>query len=174
MKNSGDLLHTDFIKELLSRFSEVLTKLFKDLCKDLNLDHDVAVEISNAKFIEPDSDPMVCGYYDPSKRLIVASLPCAVEMRGRDFSGKLLGTLAHELVHHCQFTCRSQLCKNICSVWLTAEEAQEISRMLPYDKRPHEVEARCKEKELGEVIWNKIKEEQEARELLASLILFLS
>jgi len=95
---------------------------------------------------------VVCDYYDPYKRLIVASLPCAVEMRGRDFSGELPGTLAHELVHHCQFTCRSQLCKNICSVWLTAEEAQEISRMLPYDKRHHEVEARCKERELGEVI----------------------
>jgi hypothetical protein len=78
---------------------------------------------------------VICGYYDPYKRLIVISLPCVIK------KGTLAETLAHELIHHCQFTCHAKTCKEICTISLNPEEAEEIREMLPYNIRPHEVEA---------------------------------
>jgi hypothetical protein len=78
---------------------------------------------------------VICGYYDPYKRLIVISLPCVIK------KGTLAKTLAHELIHHCQFTCHAKTCREICTISLNPKEAEEIREMLPYNIRPHEVEA---------------------------------
>jgi hypothetical protein len=105
---------------------------------------------------------IICGYYDPNKRLIVISLPCVIN------KGTLAETLAHELVHHCQFTCRTGACKEICVISLNPKEAEEIREMLPYSIRPYEVEAYNNEER---VVWRirNLEEFEDLEELIKRL-----
>ena len=124
--------------------SNKVTDLVRNLCNKLGLDPEIKVLISLKLFEEQDKEGVsegkgvkvvICGYYDPYKRLIVISLPCVIK------KGTLAETLAHELIHHCQFTCHAKTCKEICTISLNPEKAEEIREMLPYNIRPHEVEA---------------------------------
>lgn len=133
----GSLTVLSVVREI----SNKVTDLVRNICNKLGLDPEIKVLISLKSFEERDIEGtgevkvIICGYYDPNKRLIVISLPCVINQ------GTFAETLAHELVHHCQFTCCAKACKEICTISLNPEEAKEIREMLPYTIRPHEVEA---------------------------------
>jgi hypothetical protein len=133
----GSLTVLSVVREI----SNKVTDLVRNICNKLDLDPEIKVLISLKSFEERDMEGtgevkvIICGYYDSNKRLIVISLPCVINQ------GTFAETLAHELVHHCQFTCRAKACKEICTISLNPEEAKEIREMLPYTIRPHEVEA---------------------------------
>jgi hypothetical protein len=133
----GSLTVLSVVREI----SNKVTDLVRNICNKLGLDPEIKVLISLKSFEERDIEGtgevkvIICGYYDSNKRLIVISLPCVINQ------GTFAETLAHELVHHCQFTCCAKACKEICTISLNPEEAKEIREMLPYTIRPHEVEA---------------------------------
>ena len=87
------------------------------------------------------------------------SLPCVIN------KDTLAETLAHELVHHCQFTCRAGTCKEICTISLNPEDAEEIREILPYDERPYEVEAYSKDEALA----NRIKSVAGFKEIVSRI-----
>jgi hypothetical protein len=143
---------------ILRKVSNEVTEFTRKVCWELNLDRDVRVIVSLRRFTEPEWEGVkvsedvvkkfvkvkeIYGYYDPQRKTIVLSIPCA-----RDEETFSL-TLAHELIHHCQFTCRSKACSDICEYWLSPEEAHEIREMLPYEERPYEVEAYSKDEALA-------------------------
>jgi len=158
------------ILNILRELSRNVTEFTKKVCWELNLDRDVKVNMSLRVFTEPDWESVsedlkkemeearedvkrkirkmfqVYGYYDPRRKTIVLSLPCV-----RDNTSFSL-TLAHELIHHCQSTCRSKACRDICEYWLSPEEFSEIREMLPYKERPYEVEAYSKDEKLAKKI----------------------
>jgi len=120
-----------------------LAELAGRACWELGLDPCAGVLASLERFCEDEEyGREVCGHYDPERRLILVSLPCLAE---GDLAGRLAETLAHELVHHCQFT-HSRLCE----VHLDPELAARVDAALPYRLRPHEVEAYGKQRELAE------------------------
>jgi len=146
----GSLTVLSVVREI----SNKVTDLVRNICNKLGLDPEIKVLISLKSFEERDIEGtgevkvIICGYYDPNKRLIVISLPCVINQ------GTFAETLAHELVHHCQFTCRAKACKEICTISLNPEEAKEIREMLPYTIRPHEVEAYNNEERVASRIRN--------------------
>jgi hypothetical protein len=146
----GSLTVLSVVREI----SNKVTDLVRNICNKLGLDPEIKVLISLKSFEERDKEGtgevkvIICGYYDPNKRLIVISLPCVINQ------GTFAETLAHELVHHCQFTCRAKACKEICTISLNPEEAKEIREMLPYTIRPHEVEAYNNEERVASRIRN--------------------
>ncbi|MCC6050998.1 MAG: hypothetical protein LM580_09845, partial [Thermofilum sp.] len=120
-----------------------LTELVGRACWELGLDPCAGVLASLERFCEDEEyGREVCGRYDPERRLILVSLPCLAE---GDLAGRLAETLAHELIHHCQFT-RGRLCE----VHLDPELAAKIDTALPYRLRPHEVEAYERQGDLAE------------------------
>jgi hypothetical protein len=120
-----------------------LTELAGRACWELGLDPCAGVLASLERFCEDEEyGREVCGRYDPVRRLILVSLPCLVE---GDLAERLAETLAHELVHHCQFT-RGRLCE----VHLDPELAAKMDMALPYRLRPHEVEAYERQRDLAE------------------------
>jgi hypothetical protein len=124
--------------------SSRLTELARETCRELGLDLGVSALASLERIYEDrEYGREICGYYDPVRRLVVVSLPCLAE--GEDLAGRLAETLAHELVHHCQFT-RGPLCE----VHLDPGLAARVDAALPYRLRPHEVEAYGKQRELAE------------------------
>ncbi|MCC6004265.1 MAG: hypothetical protein LM590_07975 [Thermofilum sp.] len=125
--------------------SSRLTELARETCRELGLDLGVSALASLERIYE-DSEygREICGYYDPVRRLVVVSLPCLAEEE-KKLAGRLAETLAHELVHHCQFT-RGPLCE----VHLDPGLAARVDAALPYRLRPHEVEAYGKQRELAE------------------------
>jgi len=128
----------------LEEVSSKLTELAGRACQELGLNPDVSVLVSLERFCEDrECGRGICGYYDPSRRLAVVSLPCLAEEG--DLAGRLAETLAHELVHHCQFT-RGRLCE----VHLDPELAAKVDAALPYRLRPHEVEAYERQRDLAE------------------------
>jgi len=74
-------------------------------------------------------------------------------------------TLAHELIHHCQFTCRSKVCSDVCEYWLSPGESHEIREMLPYEKRPYEAVAYSKDEALA----NRIKSVAGFKEIVSRI-----
>jgi DNA-binding transcriptional ArsR family regulator len=133
-----------------------LTELVRDFAKRKGLDPSVEVEISLKRFIEPEVEEgpeapriIICGYYAPVNKRIVLSYPCIASEPDHDTA---LKTLAHELIHHCQYTCSTQLCKDICEKSLTIDEASKIHEMLPYLLRPHEIEAYTKQGKVADEI----------------------
>jgi len=138
---------------MLNDVSHKIVVFVRDLCKTHDLDQTVNVVVSLNRFDELSienrldssfSRKTVCGYYEPGEKLIVLSLPCIIE------KGNLSETLARELIHHCQYTCRQDLCRNLCRVLLNVEEGKRISIAIPYNTRPHEFEAYSKQEELAE------------------------
>jgi len=146
----GSLTVLSVVREI----SNKVTDLVRNICNKLGLDPEIKVLISLKSFEERDIEGtgevkvIICGYYDSNKRLIVISLPCVINQ------GTFAETLAHELVHHCQFTCCAKACKEICTISLNPEEAKEIREMLPYTIRPHEVEAYNNEERVASRIRN--------------------
>jgi len=129
----------------LEETSSKLTGFVKRACEVLGLDPNVDVLVSLEYILEnPEYEPKICGYYDPTKRLIVVSLPCLMR---KDLKDGLAETLAHELIHHCQYTNGS-----LCNVHLNTALAERIYRSMPYKNRPHEIEAYAKQKELANTL----------------------
>jgi hypothetical protein len=140
----------------LEEVSSKLTEFVRRVCERLGLDPYVAVLASYRRFYEEDFELLreewprehtreVCGYYDPKRKLIVISVPSLME--GGGLAERLARTLAHELVHHCQFTGGG-----LCEAHLDPELAERARAMLPYDVRPHEVEAYDKQNGLINVL----------------------
>lgn len=157
LKSSFELWN--IVKEVSYRVATFV----KNLCRILGLDQSVDVVVSlndfNELLIETRSGnssgkEIVCGYYEPRDKLIVLSLPCIIK-------GSFSETLAHELIHHCQYTCRQGHCKNLCEVLLSIEEGKRVGIAMPYGIRPHEVEAYSKQKELAK----KLEELEDYREV---------
>jgi hypothetical protein len=140
-----DLWESLSLWRALEETSSKLTGFVKRACEVLGLDRNVDVLVS-LKYIyeDPEDGINICGYYDPTKRLIVVSLPCLMR---KDLKDGLAETLAHELIHHCQFTNG-----RLCSVHISTEEAAKIDRAMPYKNRPHEIEAYTKQKELANAL----------------------
>jgi len=145
---------------VFKRVSHELTGIVKEIASSLNLDPDVEVFVSYLNFTEaqlerssegPSVLGKVCGYYDSKRRLITLYYPCFIE--GEELNlDRVFETIAHELIHHCQYTCRDQACRNVCSVHMTIDEEVNIKSMLPYELRPHEIEAFDKQERLAEEI----------------------
>jgi Zn-dependent protease with chaperone function len=107
----------DNLYQVLTKASNRLTELVRDFAKRKGLDPSVEVEISLKRFIEPEVEEgpeapriITCGYYNPVNKRIVLSYPCIANESDHVVA---LKTLAHELIHHCQFTCSTQLCKGM-------------------------------------------------------------
>ncbi|MGC8988443.1 hypothetical protein [Infirmifilum sp.] len=137
------------IYKMLLEASRELTSEISSVCKSLQLPR-VEVLLSLREFHEEESEGVfiVCGLYDPVSREILVSLPCLLRSGG-EFVDKFLETLAHELVHHCQFAGGPG---DICGVKLSVKDAELLAKILPYAHRPHEIEAYSKQRELSEFI----------------------
>jgi hypothetical protein len=166
----------DNLYQVLTKASNRLTELVRDFAKRKGLDPSVEVEISLRRFIEPEVEEgpeapriITCGYYNPVNKRIVLSYPCIASES--DHVTASLKVLAHELIHHCQFTCSTQLCKGMCKEGLTIDEALKIREMLPYLLRPHEIEAYTKQDSIANEIRKVIGSEVETiiRRLNATL-----
>jgi uncharacterized protein YkvS len=153
---SDKLARSRLLCNALEEVSSKLTEFVRRVCEKLGLDPGVAVLASYRRFYEEDFELLreewsrehareVCGYYDPERKLIVVSVPSLME--GGGLAERLARTLAHELIHHCQFTGGG-----LCDVHLDPELAERAQAMLPYDVRPHEVEAYERQDELADVI----------------------
>jgi len=148
--------------EAVEKASSIMTEFTRGACSELGLDPQVEVLLSFNHFREEDferirgeeggrkkSQSVICGYYYPERRLIVLSLPCIIGGLGssgsdHEWEERLAETLAHELVHHCQFTQG-----HLCEIHLNPELALRVRETLPYEARPHEVEAYEKQAELA-------------------------
>jgi hypothetical protein len=131
-----------FTELLRSDVSNRITLFVKRVCEDLHLDPDVRVLISLRDFTEDEkldnTSLKICGFYEPDKKLIIISLPCVNKEKNQFFR-----TLAHEIVHHCQHTCNNKLCRDlVCKISIHDKDfVKEINTLLPYELRPHEIEA---------------------------------
>jgi hypothetical protein len=72
----------------------------------------------------------IYGYYDPQRKIIALSPPC---VRDEEISSL---TLAHELIHHCQFTYRSKVCSDVCEYWLSPKNHTRSGRCYPMKRDP--------------------------------------
>jgi hypothetical protein len=112
MPDSFNLQNTLTLIYVLKEASKELTNLINSIAEILNLDPSLELVISLRNFIEPqvegtsegESRERICGYYDPEKKQIVLSYPCLINGAELDLD-RLFRTIAHELVHHCQYTC---------------------------------------------------------------------
>jgi len=171
-----DSLRNSFaVLDLVRDVSSKVTHFVRGFCERLGLDRGVEVLISLRRFDEIEKEgiigveergrlikEVVCGYYDPRRRLIVLSLPCVVAKRSLD------KTIAHELIHHCQYTRGSSTSKSVCRVSLSVEQGEEVEMVLPYFARPHEIEAYDKQEELAKRL-REIEEYKEVESLVERL-----
>jgi len=99
--------------EAVGEISEKLTEFARKACEKLGLNPEVSVLVSLRRFCEEDFERVreverrkpaceICGYYYPEKRLITISIPCVFS--SENSAWRLAETLAHELIHHGQFT----------------------------------------------------------------------
>jgi len=143
-----DIKASESLYSSLMEYSRKLTNIVREICKELSLDSSLSVLLSLRDFYEGEGEDVkhkTCGYYDPRKKRIVISLPCiAYQSSDEDRTRKFMLTLAHELIHHCQYTGSS-----LCKVHLSIEEGENINEVIPYDMRPHEIEAYKEEKTLA-------------------------
>jgi len=144
----------------LNGYSAKLTELAKATCRNLNIAEDLRVILIFRHFYEHEikgyTKPIgevktivderiergffINGLYNPKKSAII--LPIL------DSPRDIYTTLAHELIHHCQFACHTNACRGICGYWLSSEEADETDLQVPYNLRPYEIEAYGKDKSL--------------------------
>jgi len=192
------------LRKILDDLSRDLTDFTKGVCVNVNLNSNIRAVPSLIKFTEheiknftktgfgaeiktivrerieksnKEEKIAICGYYDPERKVIVLSIPCILYC-GNEID-KFCTTLAHELIHHCQFTCHSSSCEGICKYWLNPDEGREIDETIPYNLRPHEIEAYTKDEEFCKKIkemkgfneiTNKIKDtEAKVNEVLTEL-----
>jgi hypothetical protein len=159
MSESLNLQNIDTLIHVLNEVSRELTNVIKSVNKTLNLDQDVELLISLRYFTEPriegaiegESRRVICGYYNPEVKQIVLSYLCLIDGEELNFN-RLFETIAHELIHHCQYTCATSSCREICEVSISIDKCHEIKEMLPYGLRPHEIEAYKKQDALADVI----------------------
>jgi len=168
--------------KILNEHSAKLIELAKAICRNLNITEDLRIILvfkhfyeheakeykSKSKPAEKDVKTIVDeriergfvieGLYDPKKRAII--LPILDPPRD------ICTTLAHELIHHCQFACHTNACRSICEYWLNPEEVDEIDLQVPYSLRPYEIEAYGKDKSLCNKI-SKFKEFKEFADTMA-------
>jgi hypothetical protein len=150
----------------LNEYSAKLTDLVKAICRSLNLTEDLRIISVFAPFYEHEvkryTKPIaevktivderiergfvIGGWYDPRKKAII--LPIL------DPPGDICTTLAHELIHHCRFTCHTNSCRSLCEYWLSPEEVDEVDLQVPYNLRPYEIEAYSKDRNLCSRIRN--------------------
>jgi hypothetical protein len=168
--SSGEAITVDVAKKqfdasldllkILNEHSAKLTDLVKAICRSLNLTEDIKIVLVFEHFYEHEvkryTKPIaevktivderiergfaIEGLYDPKKKAII--LPILDPPRD------ICTTLAHELIHHCQFTCHTNTCRSICEYWLSPEEVDEVDLQVPYNLRPHEIEAYDKDRNL--------------------------
>jgi len=157
LASSYSIDFADNLYQILAKASNRLTELVRDFAKRKGLDPSVEVEISLKRFIEPEAEEgpeapriIICGYYASVNKRIVLSYPCIASEPNHVVAA--LRTIAHEFIHHCQYTCSTQLCKDICEKSLTIDEASKIHEMLPYMLRPHEIEAYTKQDRVADEI----------------------
>jgi hypothetical protein len=166
VSGSGQIL---FVRELLNALrvaSEDLTGIVREVAQSLGLDPDVEVTVSLRRFTEAGFEgeregevvlTEVCGYYDPEDRRIILSYPCIAERSGW-YIDVALRTLAHELIHHCQYTCTTGSCRSICEERLSISNTRRVRDVLPYRLKPYEIEAYTKQSMLAEEVgrrWGK-------------------
>jgi hypothetical protein len=173
------------LRKILDDLSRDLTDFTKSVCVDVSLNLNIRVLPSLIKFTEHEIKNFtktdfgaeiktivrerieekiaICGYYDPERKVIVLSIPCI--LYGGNEIDKFCTTLAHELIHHCQFTCHSSSCEGICKYWLNPDEGREIDETIPYNLRPHEIEAYSKDEEFCK----KIKEMKGFNEIISKI-----
>jgi hypothetical protein len=159
MSGSPNSRNIDTLIHVLNEVSRELTNVIKSVNKTLNLDQDVELLISLRYFTEPhiegamegESRGVICGYYNPEVKQIVLSYLCLIDDKELNFN-RLFGTIAHELIHHCQYTCTTSSCREICRVNISIEEGYRIKEVLPYGLRPHEIEAYDKQDALADEI----------------------
>jgi len=173
------------LRKILDDLSRDLTDFTRGICVNVNLNLNIRVVPSLIKFTEHEiknftktdfgaeiktvvrerieKKIIICGYYDPERKVIVLSIPCIL-YDGNEID-KFCTTLAHELIHHCQFTCHSSSCEGICKYWLNPDEGREIDETIPYNLRPHEIEAYTKDEEFCK----KIKEMKGFNEIISKI-----
>jgi hypothetical protein len=180
LPSSYSIDFADNLYQVLTKASNRLTELVRDFAKRKGLDPSVEVIISLRRSTEADikrrpeeyvlsSQPRVCGYYNPENKWIVLSHPCIADESNH--AAAALRTLAHELIHHCHFTCLNHLCKDMCEKKLTISDSCKISEMLPYGLEPYEIEAYMKQDSVANEIRKVIGSEVETiiRRLNATL-----
>jgi len=159
VSDSPNLQNIDTLIYVLNGASRELTNVIRSVAKVLNLDQDVELLISLRYFTEPHiegaiegkSRRVVCGYYNPEKKQLALSYLCLIDGKKLNFD-RLFETIAHELIHHCQYTCATSSCREICEVSISIDKGREINEMLPYELRPHEIEAYEKQDVLADEI----------------------
>jgi hypothetical protein len=154
---SSKLESSQAILEAIQEASSIATEFTRRACRELGLNPSVDVFLSLIRFRETDFERSIndgdrkikteiCGYYYPEEHLIVLSLPCIANRGASNIDAqKLAEILAHELIHHCQFTSGY-----LCDIHLNAELATLIHQVLPYHIRPEEVEAFEKQVDLAQ------------------------
>jgi len=150
------------LREILNKLSKDLTDFARDICVEHNIDPNVKIVPTLIHYLEHEVMTRYVGgwgidietivkermekkkvyihaWYDPEKRTIFIYIDLPEDM--------FCISLAHELIHHCQYTCHSEKCKNVCEYWLNIDEAREINESIHYNLRPHEIEAYTKDEE---------------------------
>ena len=182
------------LRKILDDLSRDLTDFTRSICTNVNLNSNIRViptltqiiehevEVFNRRLIGDEAITIVYeriekrkliiyAWYDPERKTIFIYLRLSPD--------EFCLSLAHELIHHCQYTCRSEICKNICEYWLNVDEGREIIITTPYNLRPHEIEAYTKDEEFckkikemkgfNEII-NKIKDAEAKVKIILTLM----
>jgi hypothetical protein len=171
LPSSYSIDFADNLYQVLTKASNRLTELVRDFAKRKGLDPLVEVVVSLRRSTEADikrrseeyvlpPPSRVCGHYDPENKWIVLFYPCIANEP--DHVVAALRTIAHELIHHCQFTCSNHLCKDMSEKRLTISDSRKISEMLPYGLEPYEIEAYMKQDSVADEIRKVIGSEVEA------------
>jgi len=145
---------------VLASFSLKLTNFTRNVCINFNLDANIRViptlvlryehevegglggfgsEVRTVVLERIEKKRTIPAWYDPESKTIFMYF----ELDPDEFCL----ALAHELVHHCQYTCHSETCRSVCEYWLNLDKGREIRETIPYNLRPHEIEAYSKDEE---------------------------
>jgi len=161
LPSSYSIDFADNLYHVLKNASNRLTELIRDFAKRKGLDPLIEVVVSLRRFTEADikrrpeeyvlpPPSRVCGHYDPENKWIVLFYPCIANEP--DHVVAALRTIAHELIHHCQFTCSNHLRKDMSEERLTISDSRKISEMPPYGLEPYEIEAYMKQNRVADEI----------------------
>lgn len=183
--------------DVLADLSVKLTDFARNVCVNLNLDTNIRViptlmlryehevegglggfgwEVRTVVLERIEKKLTIPAWYDPESKTIFIYFELGPD--------EFCLALAHELIHHCQYTCHSETCRGVCEYWLNLDKGREIGESIPYNLRPHEIEAYSKDEELcrrvrelkgfNEVTKGIIDSMQKIREILAYMKLLYS
>jgi hypothetical protein len=163
---------------VLANFSLGLTNFTRSVCVNFNLDTNIRViptlmlryehevegglggfgsEVRTVVLERIEKKRTIPAWYDPESKTIFIYFELDPD--------KFCLALAHELVHHCQYTCHSETCRSVCEYWLNLDKGHEIRETIPYNLRPHEIEAYSKDEELCK----RIRELKEFNEIVKNI-----